>query len=204
MTPEELTRLAAQRRALMEAEEAERELIVRERAAVEAERAALVRQSNELAERLAREAQPAEPIEAEEEEESSDEAECPDCAEWIKSKAKVCRFCGCKIVRDSRGSPRKSGGGRSRRRGGRRAHYAQQHNPALCAVLSLLMPGAGQMVAGDVGRGVALLGAYVALWVAGVVVLGCAGLVGALVVAVFAVVDAYSMAEQANRRAGWR
>ena len=40
--------------------------------------------------------------------------------------------------------------------------YPDPHNPALCGITSFFVPGLGQMIAGEVGRGFAFLGGSVA------------------------------------------
>ena len=97
------------------------------------------------------------------------------------------------------------------------------YNPGVCGVVSFLVPGVGQIIAAETGRGIAFLGGYVACWVvygvgaasalndayagddigaAGGVGVAWAGLVGALVVDIWATVDAVRVAKVNNL--AWR
>lgn len=69
---------------------------------------------------------------------------CPHCAEDIKAEAKKCKHCGEFLD------------------GAERPHAAhpvpaQAWNPGVAAVLSFLIPGAGQIYKGDIGIGLGLL-----------------------------------------------
>jgi hypothetical protein len=98
------------------------------------------------------------------------------------------------------------------------------YNPALCGVVSLLVPGVGQMIAGEGGRGAAFLGGYVGCWVIYGIGLGqamaaidtygeenyegegiglmAAGLISALGIGIWSIVDAVQVAKVNNL--AWR
>lgn len=135
----------------------ERTKLELERARLELERAALQR---------AREAARQEAVdETDDEDQDEDETiECPDCAEPIRARAKVCRYCGCSIGRDRRGRPIKrprgdERGGREGRvgRGGRGSRLRPRANPGLAAVLSAIWPGAGCIYAGHILMGILIM-----------------------------------------------
>lgn len=94
------------------------------------------------------------------------------------------------------------------------------YNPGVCGIISFLIPGVGQMIASETGRGVAFLGGYVACWA---VVIGVSaayevndaytgnvtgttsnfgvamiGLIGAIVVNIWSTVDAVRVAKVNN------
>lgn len=81
-------------------------LLQTERAQLAMERAQLEREWFEAA-KAATAAPRKKAPETEDEEDEADEIECPDCAEWIRAKAVVCRYCSCKITRDRRGRVRR-------------------------------------------------------------------------------------------------
>lgn len=94
------------------------------------------------------------------------------------------------------------------------------YNPAVCGVVSFLIPGVGQMIASETGRGVAFLAGYVGCWVVYGVGIGTAatsadpyqlgsgaglalaGLFGAIIVDIWATVDAVRVAKVNNL--AWR
>jgi len=94
------------------------------------------------------------------------------------------------------------------------------YNPAVCGVVSFLIPGVGQMIASETGRGVAFLAGYVGCWVVYGVGIGTAatststyqlgsgaglalaGLFGAIAVDIWATVDAVRVAKVNNL--AWR
>ena len=132
-----------------------------------------------------------------------EEIECPDCAEVIKARAKVCRFCGAEIASPKQRAKRRASSGRVKRSGGGGSRVVHHHHhssvsPGAAAVLSAFVPGLGQLYAGQLTKGVLmlLLGAPIAI-VVGFFTLG----LGYLAYIVWAVFDAYSSATSANRRA---
>lgn len=81
---------------------------------------------------------------------SGETRECPACAETIKARAKVCRFCGLDLVR-----PRDAERPVARARHASASRLPQPSRgpePALVAALSFLFTGLGQAYMGSVGR----------------------------------------------------
>ena len=75
-----------------------------------------------------------------------DHKKCPYCAEEIKTDAKKCKHCGELLDEDMRAE-----------RHVQTAVHHQKWNPGVAAVLSLVIPGAGQMYKGQVGNGLVWL-----------------------------------------------
>lgn len=132
-----------------------------------------------------------------------DEIDCPDCAEKIKAKARVCRFCGYDVEKSTRGtSGRKQSLGKrtSRRRKGvvpsaRVRSHGPSRSPGLALFLSFLVAGFGQIYAGDAMRG---LGVLCAMLLVGVASAFTAGL-GCIVwfpLYIWQMVDAYQLASR--------
>lgn len=81
---------------------------------------------------------------------------CPDCAEWIMAAARVCRFCSADLERAAKKGRPPSGRRRSvTRHAGKPAPAARAltNDAPFAAVMSLLIPGLGQLYAGATARG---------------------------------------------------
>jgi len=100
---------------------------------------------------------------------------CPYCAEVISAAAKKCKHCG-EFLDNSLRQARMS------------TPTAQQPqhvwNPGIAAVLSLVIPGAGQMYKGQIGPGI--------WWLIGTVAGYCAFIVPGLVLHIVCIYKAYS------------
>lgn len=92
--------------------------------------------------------------------------QCPACLETVPSAAAKCRHCGTRL----------------------RASYVPEVNaPGLFAIASLLITGLGQMLLGQVGKGLLLLGLAIAC---GAMTFG----ISLLIIMPIAVIDAYRVA----------
>lgn len=101
-----------------------------------------------------------------------DEQYCSSCGEIIKKEAEICPHCGV------------------------RQQQSQQKNPGLAAVLSVFFTGVGQIYNGQVGKGLVLmLIQFVNLLLIAVFV----GIITGFIVWVYAIYDAYSVAEKINQ-----
>lgn len=145
---------------------------------------------------------------------SLSDIDCPRCAERIKARAKMCRFCGLDLEEPDR-SPRPSLAPAPRSRSESRLevvhHYhATPASPGVAAVLSFLLIGLGQMYAGFVGRGLALVFLAVTLGILvrfAWVVSPDGALLAALlwfVVWLVGIVDAYNCASGGDERVTYR
>jgi TM2 domain-containing membrane protein YozV len=72
-------------------------------------------------------------------------------------------------------------------------------SPGLAAVLSFLWCGLGQIYNGEIGKGVAMLAAYI---VSVVLIFIAIGLVTTPLLWIWGMIDAYNTAERLNREAG--
>jgi TM2 domain-containing membrane protein YozV len=72
-------------------------------------------------------------------------------------------------------------------------------NPVLGLVLSLLLPGLGSMVNGEVGKGCIILGLYALGWILSIILIGIPLLVGAWI---WGLVDGYQSAQRWNQAHG--
>lgn len=107
-------------------------------------------------------------------EKGPDEAYCSSCGSVIKKEAEICPECG---VRQESTSP------------------SQEKNPVLAAILSFLIPGAGQIYNGQIARGaIFLVVFFINILLAFVLI----GVLTQLITVVIAVYDAYNQAEKIN------
>jgi TM2 domain-containing membrane protein YozV len=106
-----------------------------------------------------------------------DEAYCRNCGEIIDAKAEICPECGVRQRSSDSGVGNDSG---------------------IAAVASLIIPGAGQIYLGHLGRG---LGFIVASFVAGLFSVFLVGIPFLLAIWVYAIYDAYHLAEDPERGA---
>jgi len=107
----------------------------------------------------------------------ADEKFCHECGAVIRTKAEICPKCG---VRQFGGS-----GGLSTTTNGRNTASQQQTwNPGVAAVLSLVIPGAGQMYKGQIGAGVG--------WLVGTIAGYCLFIVPGLILHIVCIYKAYS------------
>lgn len=93
-----------------------------------------------------------------------DEVECSQCAEWIKAKAKICRFCGYAFAPSHPPASRQYEAPRRRRRHAEDAPHARRGSQLTCGGLALaLLAIAGTVFLGlFVGPQWACLGLFVA------------------------------------------
>lgn len=82
--------------------------------------------------------------------------ECPQCAEPIRERAKLCRFCGYDLVRRARPG---IGSGARRLGGGtiRVESVVTTRSPGVAAVLAFFYPGLGHIYAGRFAQGFGLM-----------------------------------------------
>ncbi|MGB9965237.1 zinc ribbon domain-containing protein [Halobacterium hubeiense] len=106
-----------------------------------------------------------------------DEAYCRNCGEVIDAKAEICPECGVRQRSPDTGFGNQAG---------------------IAAVASLLIPGAGQIYLGHLGRG---LGFIVASFVAGLFSIFLIGIPFLLAIWVYGIYDAYHLAEDPERGA---
>ena len=92
---------------------------------------------------------------------------CPYCSELVAFAAKKCKHCGEFFDPTMRGSP-----------------ASQAWNPGVAAVLSLVIPGAGQMYKGQIGSGIG--------WLIGTVAGYCLFIVPGLILHIVCIFKAYS------------
>ncbi|WP_156184134.1 zinc ribbon domain-containing protein [Halostagnicola sp. A56] len=101
-----------------------------------------------------------------------DEQYCSSCGDVIKREAEICPHCGV------------------------RQKYPQEKNPGIAAVLSVFVTGVGQIYNGQVGKGLALM---VIQFINALLVFVVVGIFTGFIVWVYAIYDAYSVAEKINR-----
>jgi TM2 domain-containing membrane protein YozV len=100
---------------------------------------------------------------------SEPKVRCPYCSELVAFSAKKCKHCGEFFDPQMRQS---------------RMPLQQRWNPGTAAVLSLVIPGAGQMYKGQIGPGI--------WWLVGTVAGYCAFVVPGLVLHIICIYKAYS------------
>lgn len=103
------------------------------------------------------------------------EVYCRDCGAVIRADAEICPECGVRQRSPDTGFDNRAG---------------------IAAVASLLIPGAGQIYLGHLGRG---LGFLAASFVAGLFSMFLVGIPFLLAIWVYAIYDAYRLAEDAER-----
>lgn len=108
--------------------------------------------------------------------ENTTEKSCPFCAETIKTEAIVCKHCGRNL--DSTTPITQN-------------YYQnftqpnqQKWSPGVAAILSLLIPGAGQMYKGDVGEGI--------VWLFGISIGYLLFIIPGLIAHIFCIINAAS------------
>jgi TM2 domain-containing membrane protein YozV len=77
---------------------------------------------------------------------------------------------------------------------------SKRKNPLIASLLSLIIPGLGQVYAGDLFRGLAFIAALVVSLCLMALIIGFLTFFGTWI---FAVVDAYNMVKRQNDRIGW-
>jgi TM2 domain-containing membrane protein YozV len=126
--------------------------------------AAVPNRIDEIARRI--DAGRAENVEVARVEPVSADMECPRCAELIKVRAKVCRFCGYDLDGPSEPARRASSGrlraATAEPRVVHHHHYGSAatqplHSPGVAAVLSFFIPGLGQLYCGRILVGLCLM-----------------------------------------------
>lgn len=105
---------------------------------------------------------------------------CPKCAAENRDSARFCTRCGGPLD-------------------GRVVVIQNAKSPGLAAVLSFLWCGLGQIYNGEIGKGVAMLAAYI---VSVVLIFIAIGLVTTPLLWIWGMIDAYNTAERLNREAG--
>ena len=112
-----------------------------------------------------------------------DEKFCGSCGEIIKQEAEICPNCGVRVKGSS-------------------ATGSGENDPAIVALISFLVPGAGQIMLGQTTRGVSILVGYLLFWVITFVLMFV--LIGFLLVLLAPVFnigaawDAYNQAQKIN------
>lgn len=108
------------------------------------------------------------------------EVDCPDCAEKVKSRAKVCKHCGNDLTQERKPSrtsrrPGASSGAR------RRVDYLPMvatRSPGVAAVLAVFIPGLGHLYAGQIAFGLGYMLGVPFLFVAPMLLVGATALGG--------------------------
>lgn len=107
---------------------------------------------------------------------------CTSCGEPIKRRVEICPECGVRV---------------------RRSADATRKDPGIAAVISLIIPGAGQLYNEQFARGAVIFGSYALYWmftfVLMFILIGFLFMLLAPFFHLFAAWDAYTQAKQLNR-----
>lgn len=88
----------------------------------------------------------------------ADYVDCPECAEPVRSRARTCRHCGHDLTGQRRAPTRPARPpARPTPRAVQPMFVVTAKSPGVALLLSLIVPGAGQMYAGAIGKGVFIM-----------------------------------------------
>lgn len=120
---------------------------------------------------------------------------CPDCGAEVPYGAKFCPSCGCAVGdQDSSPGPASYGGYKSPDYQSK--VYVNKKSEGLALVLSLLIPGLGEIYVGESGKGAAILVANILCWILGIWLLF--PFIICVALWIYAMYDSYMLAKQYN------